>query len=85
LCAKPIAVFPSLETDYHSLLPDLLKVFLCLALLYKTKCFVLNKRCCFILDGSFYKEKTYDGESIMAVMGSTSEKMYVCQVPIFGL
>jgi hypothetical protein len=26
------------------------------------------------LDGKFYKEKNYDGESIMAVMGSTSEK-----------
>jgi hypothetical protein len=29
----------------------------------------------------FYKEKTSDGESIMAVMGSTYEKMYLCQVP----
>jgi hypothetical protein len=44
-----------------------------------------NIRWCFILDWIFYKEKTYDGESIMAVMGSTSEKMYLCQVPIFGL
>jgi hypothetical protein len=26
-----------------------------------------------------------DGESIMAVMGSTSEKMYLCYVPDFGL
>jgi hypothetical protein len=26
-----------------------------------------------------------DGESIMAVMGSTSEKMYLCQVPNFGI
>jgi hypothetical protein len=26
-----------------------------------------------------------DGESILAVMGSTSEKMYLCQVPNFGL
>jgi hypothetical protein len=25
-----------------------------------------------------------DGESIMAMMGSTSEKMYLCQVPNFG-
>jgi hypothetical protein len=25
-----------------------------------------------------------DGESIMAVMGSTAEKMYLCQVPNFG-
>jgi hypothetical protein len=26
-----------------------------------------------------------DGGSIMAVMGSTSNKMYLCQVPNFGL
>jgi hypothetical protein len=26
-----------------------------------------------------------DGGSIMAVMGSTSEKMYLCQVPNFGV
>jgi hypothetical protein len=25
-----------------------------------------------------------DGGSIMALMGSTSEKMYLCQVPNFG-
>jgi hypothetical protein len=25
-----------------------------------------------------------DGGSIMAVMGSTSEKMYLCKVPNFG-
>jgi hypothetical protein len=34
--------------------------------------------------GSFSKTKL-DGESIMAMMGSTSEKMYLCQVPNFGL
>jgi hypothetical protein len=32
----------------------------------------------------FYKEKTGDGESIMVMMGSTSEKMYLYQVPNFG-
>jgi hypothetical protein len=30
-----------------------------------------------------FKNKT-DGGSIMAVMGSTSEKMYLCPVPKFG-
>ena len=34
--------------------------------------------------GMFSKIKL-DGESIMAVMGSTSEKMYLYQVPNFGL
>jgi hypothetical protein len=33
--------------------------------------------------GMFLKIK-FDGGSIMAMMGSTSEKMYLCQVPIFG-
>jgi hypothetical protein len=33
--------------------------------------------------GMFLKIKL-DGESIMAMMGSTSEKMYLCQVPNFG-
>jgi hypothetical protein len=34
--------------------------------------------------GMFSKIKL-DGESIMVVMGSTSEKMYLCKVPDFGL
>jgi hypothetical protein len=33
--------------------------------------------------GIFLKIKL-DGGSIMAVMGSTSEKMYLCQIPNFG-
>jgi hypothetical protein len=32
----------------------------------------------------FYKENNYDGELMRALMGSTSEKMYLCQVPKFG-
>jgi hypothetical protein len=51
--------------------------------LEKTKCFVLTK-----YDASsgwdVFKIKL-DGGSIMAIMGSTSEKMYLCQVPNFGL
>jgi hypothetical protein len=35
--------------------------------------------------GMFSKKIKLDGGSIMAVMGSTSEKMYICQVPNFGL
>ena len=33
----------------------------------------------------FTKKNTCDGESIMAVMGSTSEKKYIYQVPNFGV
>jgi hypothetical protein len=36
------------------------------------------------VDGMFSKIKL-DGGSIMVVMSSTSEKMYLCQVPNFGL
>jgi hypothetical protein len=36
------------------------------------------------MDGMFTKIKL-DGESIMVMMGSTSEKMYLWQVPNFGL
>jgi hypothetical protein len=32
----------------------------------------------------FLQKKTDDGGSITAAMGSTSEKMYLCQVPNFG-
>jgi hypothetical protein len=35
--------------------------------------------------GIFLQRKTCDDGSIMAMMGSTSEKMYLCQVPNFGL
>jgi hypothetical protein len=36
------------------------------------------------MGGTFLKIKLGVG-SIMAMMGSTSEKMYLCQVPDFGL
>jgi hypothetical protein len=32
----------------------------------------------------FLQRKTCDGGSIRALMGSTSAKMYLCQVPNFG-
>jgi hypothetical protein len=34
--------------------------------------------------GGIFSKIKFDGESIMAVMGSTSENMYLCQVPNFG-
>jgi hypothetical protein len=42
-----------------------------------------DKRCYFKVGGMFSKIKL-DGGSIMAMMGSTLEKMYLCQVPDFG-
>jgi hypothetical protein len=35
--------------------------------------------------GGMFSKTKLDGESIMAMMGSTSEKMYLCEVPNFGL
>jgi hypothetical protein len=35
------------------------------------------------VDGNVLKIK-FDGGSIMVVMGSTLEKVYLCQVPNFG-
>jgi hypothetical protein len=53
-----------------------------LALENKMICF--KQRTCFIWEGKFSK-KRLDGGSIMVVMDSTSEKMYLCQVPNFGI
>jgi hypothetical protein len=35
--------------------------------------------------GGWFSKIKLDGESIMVVMDSTLEKMYLCQVPSFGL
>jgi hypothetical protein len=37
------------------------------------------------MEWDVFKKIKLDGGSIMAVMGSTSEKMYLCQVPNFGI
>jgi hypothetical protein len=65
-------------------IPVLQKRFLMLSLaLEKTKGFVFTKDDVAKVGGMFLKIKL-DGGSIMAMMGSTSEKMYLCQVPNFG-
>jgi hypothetical protein len=50
----------------------------------ENKMFCSKQKVMLRMGWGFYKENTYDGESIMAVMGSTSKKMYLCQVPNFG-
>jgi hypothetical protein len=52
--------------------------------LVKTKCFVFTKDDVTKVVGMFLKTKL-DGGSIMAMMGPTSEKMYLCPVPTFGV
>jgi hypothetical protein len=51
----------------------------------ENKMFCLKQEVMLHTGWGFYKEKTSDGESIMAVMGSTSNKIYLCQVPNIGL
>jgi hypothetical protein len=51
--------------------------------LAKQNVLFLQKIWCCKVGGMFLKIKL-DGGSIMAMMGSTSEKMYLCQVPNFG-
>jgi hypothetical protein len=65
-----------LGTVYHSLIPVLLKSLLMLSLVLENKMFYFKQRRCFIWDGEF-SNKRLDDESIMAMMGSTSEKMYL--------
>jgi hypothetical protein len=75
LCAKPVAAFPSLDliTSLQSLIYK--KVFLMLSFALEKQNVFFDKRWCFKVGGMFSKTKL-DGGSIMAMMGSTSEKRY---------
>jgi hypothetical protein len=55
-----------------------------LSLALAQKKLLFYKRSCGKVGGMFLKIK-FDGGYIMAMMGSTSEKMYLCQVPNIGL
>jgi hypothetical protein len=59
------------------------KVFLMLSFALEKQNVLFWKKMMLQMGGMFSKIKL-DGGSIMAVMGSTSEKMYLCQVPNFG-
>ena len=58
------------------------KNFMMLSLALVTKMFCFKTKVMLQLVGMFSKK--CDGESIRALMGSTSEKMYLYQVPNFG-
>jgi hypothetical protein len=71
-----------LDFSLPPLIPCFTKGFTMLSIaLAKTKGFVLQKMIGKV-GGMFLKIKL-DGESITAVVDSTSEKMYLCQVPSF--
>jgi hypothetical protein len=44
----------------------------------ENKIFYFKQKVMLHMGWEFYNEKTCDDESIMAMMGSTSEKMYLC-------
>jgi Tfp pilus assembly protein PilZ len=54
-----------------------------LSLALKKQNVLFSQKMMWQVGGMFSKIKL-DGGSILAVMGSTSEKMYLCQVPNFG-
>jgi hypothetical protein len=71
--------------DYFSLNPLFYKkVFLMLSFSLEEQNVLFWQKMMLQVGGVFSKIKL-DGGSIMAMMGSTSEKMYLCQVPNFGL
>jgi hypothetical protein len=61
------------------------RTFMTLSLaLEKQKCFALKQKLCFSGWECFQKEKLVMLNPSKALMGSTSKKMYLCQVPNFG-
>ena len=84
MIAKTIPALPSLDLITFLDHP-FYKRFLMLSLaLGKQNVLFLQKDDVAKVGGMFSKIK-FDGGSIKALMGSTSEKMYLCQVPNFGL
>jgi hypothetical protein len=59
------------------------KIFMMLSRALENKMFCFKTKVMLRWVGMFSKIKL-DGGSIRAMMGSTSEKMYLCQVPNFG-
>jgi hypothetical protein len=85
LCAKQIDAFPSLRIWLPFLDPLFYKkVFLLLVLALEKQNVLFWQKMMLQVGWDVFKIKL-DGGSIMAVMGSTSEKMYFYQVPNFGL
>jgi hypothetical protein len=82
LIDKTIPALPSLNLITFLDHPFYKKILMLSLALEKTKCFVLQKMIGKV-GGLFSKIKLDDG-SIMAMMGPTSKKMYLCQVPNFG-
>jgi hypothetical protein len=84
LRAKQIDAFPSLRIWLPFLDPLFYKnVFLMLSFALEKQNVLFWQKIMLQVGGMFSKIKI-DGGSIMAVMGSTSKKMYLCQVPNFG-
>jgi hypothetical protein len=83
LSAKTIPAFPSLNLITFLWIPVLQKVFPMLSLAQAKQNFLFLQKM-MLQSGSDVFENKLDGGSIMAMMGSTSEKMCLYQVPNFG-
>jgi hypothetical protein len=59
------------------------RIFMMLSRSFENKMFCFKTKVMLQWVGMFSKIKL-DGGSIRAMMGSTSKKMYLCQVPNFG-
>jgi hypothetical protein len=85
LYAKQIVAFSSLRIWLLFLDPLFYKnVFLMLSLALEKQKVLFWQKMMLQVGWDVFKIKI-DGGSIMVVMSSTSEKMYLCQVPNFGL
>ena len=82
MIAKTIPALPSLILITLLETLFLQKGFTMLSIALEKQKDLFYKRCLAKVVGMFSKTKL-DGGSIMAMMGPTSEKMYLCQVPSF--
>jgi hypothetical protein len=83
LGAKPVVAFPSLDLITSPYSPVYKKVFLMLSFALEKQNVLFWQKMMLQSGWDVYIIKL-DGGYIMAMMGSTSEKMYLCQVPDFG-
>jgi hypothetical protein len=56
-----------------------------LSLALENKMFCFKQKMMLQMEWDVFKKIKLDDGSIMAMMGSTLEKMYLCQVPNFGI
>ena len=84
MSAKTIPAFPSLNLITFLGIPVLQKFFPMLSLALAKQNVLFSQKMMLQSGWDVFSKTKLDGGSIMAMMGSTSEKMYLCLVPKFG-